>query len=305
LAISAYLLFRHLQDRFQDVADFYYGFEHDGRISGATSSESSASSGFGAGDGVSSDGRYKRELIIVFGSERLMLSFLPKANYAVLAMSLLACACLLFLAVVDLGEARYYHGTASAMFFALSIIQSLFLTSLIYALRRVQTLHNRQSNLRFYWKVITLLLCLFCTFPVAVLEAIIMALTGSMPSETARHNVGVLNQYLLTGSLLLHFFSYSYELSAVDVSINLRFDAVERIIALGPLLSTHSSSTSFLYDSRSPGGYDVPGSGQSKFSIGEEESVEEEQGIRFVNKGKSREMQEMIPVEVLDIKSTV
>jgi len=153
LAISAYLLFRHLQDRFQDVADFYYGFEHDGRISGATSSESSASSGFGAGDGVSSDGRYKRELIIVFGSERLMLSFLPKANYAVLAMSLLACACLLFLAVVDLGEARYYHGTASAMFFALSIIQSLFLTSLIYALRRVQTLHNRQSNLRFYWKV--------------------------------------------------------------------------------------------------------------------------------------------------------
>jgi hypothetical protein len=140
-ALSAYLLFRHLKDRFQDVADFYYGFAHDrGTVSIAD-------------DAGGDDGRYNRERIILLGSERMMLSLLPKANYVALGLSLLACACLLFLAVVDLKEARYYHGSASAMFFVLGILQGLLLTSLTYALWRVQALHSGRSNFHFYAKV--------------------------------------------------------------------------------------------------------------------------------------------------------
>lgn len=131
--LSGYLLFRYMQDRFQDVADYYYGFAH------ATGGED--------------DGRYNRERIVVWGSEKFMLSYLPKANYVALAISLFACFCLMFLAIVDLKDARYFHGSASALFFFLGLMQSLFLTCLTYAIRRVQTHHDRASNIRFYWKV--------------------------------------------------------------------------------------------------------------------------------------------------------
>jgi hypothetical protein len=328
-AVSAYLLFRHLQDRFQDVADFYYGFahEHVRRKASVGGASGDAEDYHGEGDG----GRYDRERIVLLGSERVMLSFLPKANYVALGLSLLACACLLFLAVVDLKEARYYHGSASAMFFVLGIMQGLFLTSLTYALWRVETAHSRRSNLHFYAKVFTLFLCLFCTFPLALVEGLVISLAKLPLGDVGLHNVGTINQYLLTLSLLLHFFCYSCELGAVDVAFHLQFDAPDRIIALGGSSSRATRSNSSFFEEDDVRSIDAELGGR-RFSNntnvislnageedgypfddhggdGEAEAEEEEpQGIRFVNKGSSnsgagREMHEIIPVEVLDLSS--
>lgn len=303
-ALSAYLLFRHLKDRFQDVADFYYGFAHDrGTVSIAD-------------DAGGDDGRYNRERIILLGSERMMLSLLPKANYVALGLSLLACACLLFLAVVDLKEARYYHGSASAMFFVLGILQGLLLTSLTYALWRVQALHSGRSNFHFYAKVFTLFMCLFCTFPLALVEGLFIGLAKLHLSDDGLHNVGTVNQYLLTLSLLLHFFCYSAELSAVDITFHLQFAAVDRIIALGGSSSLSTRSSRFFDEEDRTLGAAEAGRrfGSNVISLNakeyEEDDADDDQleggrGMRFVNKGSSagREMHEIIPVEVLDLNS--
>ncbi len=359
-ALSAYLLFRHLKDRFQDVADFYYGFAHDrGTVSIAD-------------DAGGDDGRYNRERILLLGSERMMLSLLPKANYVALGLSLLACACLLFLAVVDLKEARYYHGSASAMFFILGILQGLLLTSLTYALWRVQALHSRRSNFHFYAKVPLYHLppCSTCVFAnakptahqpgVYALHVPLLHLPAGagrralhrpgqaapwvgnrasiIPpplnprhwswlthsptffpihiSDDGLHNVGTVNQYLLTLSLLLHFFCYSAELSAVDITFHLQFAAVDRIIALGGSSSLSTRSSRFFDEEDRTLGAAEAGRrfGSNVISLNAKEYEEDDpddqqleggRGIRFVNKGSSagREMHEIIPVEVLDLNS--
>jgi hypothetical protein len=135
-------------------------------------------------------------------------------------------------------------------------------------------------------------------------------------SDDGLHNVGTVNQYLLTLSLLLHFFCYSAELSAVDITFHLQFAAVDRIIALGGSSSLSTRSSRFFDEEDRTLGAAEAGRrfGSNVISLNakeyEEDDADDDQleggrGIRFVNKGSSagREMHEIIPVEVLDLNS--
>lgn len=112
-------------------------------------------------------------------------------------------------------------------------------------------------------------------------------------------------------SLLLHFFSYSFDLRSVNLTIHLKFDAVNGIVALGGRRSSFSESPSTSFFLENDNIASSLTSGPQNFTINGEEDEEEqmadgeEQGIRFVNKGSAiraeREMQEIIPVEVLDL----
>jgi len=51
--------------------------------------------------------------------------------------------------------------------------------------------------------------------------------------EDMKHNIGAMNQYLLTMSLLLHYSTYCADLRAVQITPNLQFDPIGGIITIG------------------------------------------------------------------------